>query len=112
MTDPIYKMYLGRWTPAWRALSAEDRQALAAEAYGALRAAGGAVVIHCTAEWSNDAWHWFGVERFPSKDAERQYAAALARIGWQKYVSELAVLGSELPPGVLSADMLPPAASP
>jgi hypothetical protein len=93
--QPIYKMFLGRYTPAWQALGAEDQRRLQAEVEAAFKTAGGQSLIQCTAEWSQDAWQWFGVESFPSVEAVRQYHQQLELLRWQRYTVEIMVLGTE-----------------
>ncbi|HWQ14591.1 MAG TPA: hypothetical protein VNL77_17475 [Roseiflexaceae bacterium] len=93
--SPIYKMYLGRYTPLWYALSAEERYALEAAAQAAFTAAGGQSLADCSADAASDGWQWFGLEQFPDRAAVEQYHAALADLGWHRYVAELAVLGIE-----------------
>jgi hypothetical protein len=98
----VYKMYLGRYTSDWHALSAEERRELETLARAAFEAARGQSLIDCDSQWSNDGWHWFGVEQFPDLEAVQQYQAQLATLGWHRYVAELAVLGTkrgQLPAG-------------
>jgi S-methylmethionine-dependent homocysteine/selenocysteine methylase len=92
---PIYKTYISCYTPAWHALSTEEQREFIAQIHAAFVAAGGFDVIHGDVMMSADGWQFFGVERFPDLAAAEQYRDQLVVLGWQRYVREIAVLGTE-----------------
>jgi hypothetical protein len=112
--QPIIKMYLGRHTPDWDALTAEEQDMLSMEAHAALDMCGGRWTLDCSVIQPEDGWQWFGIEIFPNQQALVQYHDALAALGWYRYVVELNVFGieRELPPYVTGADQSRPAEPP
>jgi len=80
---------------AYYRLSPEERQAVSARARQALAAVGGEYVVICDSAWSSERWPMWGVERFPSIEAEQRHARLLAEADALRYFDSLTLLGTE-----------------
>ena len=95
MPDKVYKVFLGKQTEAWYALSQEDRDALMEKVNDALEKAGGKRVVFCNSTWATEQWRFFGVEEFPSTDAAVLHSELLDKIDLRRYVQSVTTLGME-----------------
>jgi hypothetical protein len=93
--SPIYKMYLGRYTPDWHALCPDEQRELDAAAHAAFLACGGTSLVDCEAELPNDGWQWFGVEQFPDLESAERYREQLDALSWHRYVAEVIIIGTD-----------------
>jgi hypothetical protein len=96
MGQQVYKLWQGRWTEAWHALSAEEQQRLLGQAQKALDTAGGKELVICSAAWSNERWPLFGLEEFPDIDAVHRHAQLLLDLNWARYVESRTTVGTQL----------------
>jgi hypothetical protein len=89
MTQPIYKLFMGRFLEAWYQLSEEERNSLIAKLNEALEKVRPKRPILCDSSWPSDQWLVAGVEEFPNLEAVQNYTAALNELtrfmhrGWQ-----------------------------
>ena len=95
MSEPIYKVYIGRYTDVWYQLTKDERRALVIQVSEALEQLGGRSVIDCHSEWASDQWHWFGIEEYPNLEAVQQYADRLKALEWYRYIQVMSVLGTK-----------------
>ena len=95
MTQPIYKVFMGRPTEAWYQLSQAEQTQLLGKLDEKLTAVGGKRVINCDSRWSSDHWHFFGVEEFPDMAAVQQYHAFLGEVNWFRYLDGMTALGTK-----------------
>lgn len=95
MTQWIYKVWLIRPTEAYYRLSPQERRAVSARAHEALAAVGGEYVVICDSAWCSEAYPMWGVERFPSMEAEQRHARLLAEVDALRYFDSLTLLGTE-----------------
>ncbi len=96
MTQPLYKLWQGRFTEAWYQLSQDEQQQLLAQVAQALPDVGGRTLTMCSAVWANEEWPFFGLEQFPDLDAVQQHARILTELNWSRYIMSRSTLGTEL----------------
>jgi hypothetical protein len=95
MTQPIYKVFLGRPLEAWYQLSKEEHDRLFVQVEAALAECGGERVVICDSSWSSDHWLFFGVEKFPDIEAVQKYHRMLSEINWFRYIDSTTTLGTQ-----------------
>ena len=95
MSQPIYKLYLGKTTEVWHQLPAEEQHALMTKVNAALDQVGGKRLIMCDPSWSTEQWHFWGVEEFPDIQAVMKHTKLLADLKWERYVETMTVLGTK-----------------
>ncbi len=95
MSQPIYKLFLGKMTEAWHQLSVEEQRALIGRVKNALDQVGGKRVIEADPTWSTEQWHFWGVEEFPDIEAVMKHTKLLADLKWDRYVETMTVLGKK-----------------
>ena len=96
MAEPIYKLFMGRFSEAWYQLSKEDQNNLIAKLNEALEKAGGKRPILCDSSWSSDQWSFAGIEEFPDIEAVQKFTAVLQELNWFRYCESTNVLGTKL----------------
>ena len=96
MSEPIYKLFTGRFLPSWYQLSHEQQNSLLAKLNEALTKVGAKRMLLCNTYWSTDQWLWAGVEEFPNIEAVQKYMATLQELNWNRYVEGNNVLGTKL----------------
>ena len=96
MSEPIYKLFTGRFLPDWYELSKEEQNRLLAKLNEALEKAGGKRLNLCELSWSSDQWSFGGIEEFPNIEAVQRFTAALQELNWNRYVESNNVLGTKL----------------
>ena len=95
MTE-IYKMYTGKLTPAWFALSEAEKKSMGEELDHVREEAGGKIVVQCISHWASEQNHSFGVEVFPSIEAVQKHGKLLFELDWPKYYDGTTVLGIDV----------------
>jgi hypothetical protein len=98
MAQPVYKMWMSKFLPAWYGLTKEEQDKRGALIAEALKQVGGEVVMVKVTVWASEEWLAWGVERFPSIEAAQQYAMALYAMGHYKYNEAKSYLGIDMPP--------------
>jgi hypothetical protein len=98
MPQPIYKLFVGRFSEAWYHLSQEEQNSLLAKLNEALEKVGGKRPILCDSSWCSDQWSFGGVEEFPNLEAVQQYTTALKELNWFRYCESTNVLGTKWEP--------------
>ena len=96
MAEPIYKLFMGRFSEAWYQLSKEEQNSLIAKLNGALEKVGGKRPLLCDSSWSSDQWSFAGIEEFPNMEAVQKFTAALQELNWFRYCENTNVLGTKL----------------
>jgi hypothetical protein len=96
MAEPIYKLFMGRFSEAWYQLSKEEQNSLIAKLNGALEKVGGKRPLLCDSSWSSDQWSFAGIEEFPNIEAVQKFTAALQELNWFRYCESTNVLGTKL----------------
>ncbi len=94
MSQPIYKLFLGKMKEAWHQLPQEEKNDLLAKVAEALKEAGGKQILMCNPSWSNEQWHFFGVEEFPNIEAIQKHNKLLADLHWERFVESNSYLGT------------------
>jgi hypothetical protein len=95
MAQPIYKVFMARFSEAWYQLSEEERKSLVAKFDEALEKAGGKRLMMCGTNWSSDQWSIAGMEEFPNIEAVQNYMAAVNELNLFRYVEATSVLGTK-----------------
>jgi len=95
MAQPIYKVFLGKFTEAWHRLSKAEQDSLSAQLEAALVKVGGKRPILCDSSWASEQWQGFGVEEFPSIEAVQEHTKILNDLNWFRYFNSLTTLGTE-----------------
>ena len=96
MGKPVYKLWMIRLTPAARQLSEEEMAASIAKTDEALAKVGGRRVIVCKSRWAAEQWDSFGIDEFPSIEAEQEFADLTE--GSAGYTESFSLLGIKWPP--------------
>jgi hypothetical protein len=95
MAEPIYKLFMGRFSEAWYQLSKEEQNNLIAKVNGALEKAGGRRPLLFDSSWSSDQWSFAGIEEFPNIEAVQKFTTALQELNWFRYCESTNVLGTK-----------------
>ena len=95
MTQPIYKVFMGRFSEAWYQLSEAEQTQLVGRLEAKLSEVGAKSVIMGDSRWSSDQWHFFGVDEFPNLEAVQQYHAFLGEVNWFRYTDGITALGTK-----------------
>ena len=98
MEQPVYKVWMMKYTDAWYKLTQEEKQAFEAKNAEALKSVGGELVMVRMCVWASDEWLGWGVEKFPNMEAAQAYAMALFALNHYQYIQSTSYLGIEMPP--------------
>jgi hypothetical protein len=98
VSQPIYKFWMAKFTAAYYELSQAEKDAYWVKNNAAFKQAGGERLIYVESFWSNERWQAMGVEKFPSLEAEHQFAQALNNMEHFRYIESVSYLGTEPPP--------------
>lgn len=94
MAAPICKVFIGKVTEAWYAISKDQQDELLAKVNAAREAAGGRLIAICDSSWASEQYQFFGMEEFPDIEAVQRFQAALNEFGWQRYTDSITALGT------------------
>ncbi len=97
MAQPIYKVWMAKYTESWYKLSKEEQEKHEAKVAEALKKVGGEAVITCMSLWSSENWMMWGVEKFPSIEAVQQQTRLLFDLNHFHYIESTSYLGTEMP---------------
>jgi hypothetical protein len=97
--DPIFQLWVVRSNPAatdFRSrLSKEEDDALWKTHDEALARYQSFAWLVCNSYWSDDQYSAFGVNVYPSIEAEQYHKAELGKIHWEKYYDSFSILGTK-----------------
>ncbi len=99
MAQPIYKVWMAKYTESWFKLSKEEQEKQNVKVGEALKQVGGEAVILCVSLWSSENWTMWGVEKFPGIEAVQQHTMLLFDLNHFNYIESTSYLGTELPAG-------------
>jgi hypothetical protein len=95
--NPIYQLWLIRNNPTAvhnRSLLSKDEEAAAWAIHNSsLERYGSFVWLACDSFWCDEEHPAFGINVYPSMEAEQFHKAELAKIGWGKYTDSFTLLG-------------------
>ena len=91
----IYKVFMGKATQRWYALSQAERNALLEKVNAIREQVGGKTVIVCNSYWASEQTQVFGVEVFPNMEATQKHAELLSEIDWPSYIESTTTLGTK-----------------
>lgn len=97
MAQPVYKVYLVKFTPEWYKLTKEEQNAHGAKVAEALKSVGGERVVMCVSAWASENWLGWGVEKLPDMEAAQKYAQLLFDMNHFQYIEANSYLGIEMP---------------
>ena len=97
MAQPVYKLWMSKFTPAWYDLTKEEQDKHGARIDEALKQVGGDQLMVRVCVWASEEFDAWGVEKFPSFEAVQQYALALFNMGHYKYNTAKSILGIDMP---------------
>ena len=95
MAEPIYKVYLNRFTEEFYRLTEEERESLRVKIREMFEETGSEGVIRCDSGWASEQWDFWGVSKHPDIDAVRKLRQLQDEVGWFKYVESVSVLGTK-----------------
>jgi hypothetical protein len=98
MEQPIYKLWMMRYTDAWYKLSPEEQQKHLAKIEESLKKVGGELLMMRVSVWASEEWLGWGVEKYPNLEALQQHAMTLYAMNHFHYVEGVSHLGVEMPP--------------
>ncbi len=98
MAQPIYKLFLAKWSEAWYQLSQEEQNQLSAKVDEALTKAGGKRIVLCTSGWASEQWPFWGIEQFPDIEALQKHSELLNEFNHFRYLESWTILGTEWQP--------------
>ena len=99
MAQPIYKVWMGKYTESWYKLSKEEQEKHDAKIAEALKTVGGEMVMMRVSLWCSENWLFWGVEKFPSIEAVQQHSLLLFNLNHFHYIESTSYLGIEMPAG-------------
>jgi hypothetical protein len=91
---PIYRVYLSRLTPKGYELSTDRLNEINSQTNQAARDAGSIAILSAYCRWNNEAWEYFGVERFPNLEAVLRYSQYLSVSNWYSIWESRSYLGT------------------
>ena len=77
MAQPVYKLWMSKYTESWYTLSKEEQDKHDAKIAEALKSVGGELLMLKVSVWSAEKWLAWGVEKFPSIEAAQQYRSLI-----------------------------------
>lgn len=89
----VFKLWMGRPTPAYYQLDEKNVAASTARQQAAFTQVGGKVLFSAGC-FSSELYLGFGIEYYPSLDAVRKYAGSLWEMKWHQYIEADILLGS------------------
>lgn len=96
MEQPLYKLFFFRRKALTGELPAEQFQALMEQIKDPAGNLGVRQLLLAEMRWSNEQYAYFGVEQYPSLDAELEYSRYLEKSGWYDQVEGESYLGLPL----------------
>jgi hypothetical protein len=96
MAQPVYKMWMFRYKEAWYKLSKAEQDKNEADLAAALKQVGGERLMVRVCLWSSEQWVAWGVEKFPSIEAEQQFTMLLFGMNHYRYMEAVSYLGTEM----------------
>jgi hypothetical protein len=96
MDQPIYKLFFFRLSPRARALTPEQLQEVIHLLDEPAARFGVRQLLVAEMRWSNERFEYFGVEQFPSQEAQQAHTRRLEELGWYDYVEGESYLGMPL----------------
>ncbi len=97
MAQPIYKVWMAKYTESWYTLSKEEQEKFEVKVADALKQVGGETVVFCLSLWGSENWMMWGVEKYPSIEAVQQHAMLLFNLNHFQYIESTSYLGAEPP---------------
>ena len=97
MAQPIYKVYMFKYTEAWYQLSKEEQDQHNAKIAEIMKQVGGETIKLCVSVWCSENWMAWGVEKFPSLEAVQQQSMLLFNINHFRYIESNTYLGIDMP---------------
>ena len=97
MAQPVYKMWMSKYTESWYKLTKEEQDKHGAKIAEALKSVGGELLMLKVSVWSSEKWLAWGVEKFPSIEAAQQYALLLVNMNHYLYLEAESYLGIDMP---------------
>ena len=98
MAQPVYKVWLMKYTESWYKLTTEEQNKIMAQIEESLKQVGAELIILCASVWSSEEWFAWGVEKYPDIEAVQKHAENLFRMNWYQYIDSKTYLGTEMPP--------------
>jgi len=98
MAQPVYKVWLMKYTESWYKLTTEEQNKLMAQIEESLKQVGAELIILCASVWASEEWFAWGVEKYPDIEAVQKHAENLFRMNWYQYIDSKTYLGTEMPP--------------
>jgi hypothetical protein len=92
----IYKSWMVRTREAWYQLSQEEQESLLKKVDEARTQAGGKLMIACQSGWSNEKWHFFGIDEYPNIEAVQMHRELLDAVDLSRYLDSETMLGTEM----------------
>jgi hypothetical protein len=96
MAQPIYVVFMGKFTEAWYQLSKDEQRSLFSKVEAALEQVGGKTLVVCDSVWATEQWQFFGVEEYADIEAVQKHAAALQAFNWFRYVESITTIGTRI----------------
>jgi hypothetical protein len=98
MAQPIYKVWMAKYTQAWYQLSKQEQQDYQKKNAEAMKQVGGETLMFKSCVWSTDEWMAWGVDKYPSLEAAQQYHMLLLNMDHFRYIESRSYLGIDMPP--------------
>jgi hypothetical protein len=96
MPTQVCKLFMGKMSEAWHAVSQAERDAVWAKNMETLAASGGKFEIVCDSSWASEQWPFFGVEVYPGIESHQMYAAGQVEMDWFRYARSFSLLGTPI----------------
>ncbi len=96
MAQPIYKVFMAKYTDAWYQLTVEEQQAHSNRVNEALKKVGGESVLFCIIPGGRP-WLGWGVEKFPDMESLQNHTMLLYQMNHMRYSEAEEFIGTEMP---------------
>lgn len=95
MAEPIYKLWMFKYSDAWYQLSEEERNSHFTKLQEAYEKVGGKMIIACKSAWSAEQWMAFGLDEFPDIEAVEKFTEILNEQDHFRYIQSASMLGTK-----------------
>ena len=95
--NPVYKLWVLKASPAGEnfmsSMSQEEITSVTEQHNAILKEVGGIVMINCNSYWCNEAYPSFGINVYPSVEANMKMMQVQEELGWRRAVNSFTLLG-------------------
>ena len=95
--DPIFKLWILKASPAGESygsgMSQEEIARIMEKHDAIVKDVGAITMIQCNSYWCNEGYPNFGIDVYPSIEANMEMMHALEELGWERFMNPFTLLG-------------------